>query len=243
MKLPLSGVETTCEKCSFAIWKNEQQTGCNAGRLEKFKQLGVVVDKKTSLQPYYKINRFCNMFRSEDQSVEDARKQISLKFGIVIFDEDEKFSNVAIESCKNLDYDNTKFKIVLASNQNKRFGRLFSTIHEFKSLNINSELVLSLNNENPKQVIEKDVFQKVFGCTHIIKVKTSDKINKSFLKRIDESINDDLETILVHEMNNLTCVQFYALNNTYLRFNDYDLTVDFLKQKSIESYMHKRYEE
>jgi hypothetical protein len=241
MKSPLSGVETSCEKCSFAIWKNEQQIGCNAGRLEKFEKLGEVQEKRAN--PFYKINRFCNMFRSDEQSIEDARKQISLKFGIVIFDEDEKFSNVAIESCKNLDYDNTKFKIVLASNHNKRFGRLFSTIHEFKSLNINSELVLSLNNENPKQVIEKDVFQKVFGCTHLIKMKTTDKINKSFLKRIDESINDFLERILVHECNGITCVQFYALNNTYLQFNDYDLTVDFLKQKSIESYMHKRYEE
>jgi hypothetical protein len=242
MKLPLSGVETSCEKCSFAIWENEQQTGCNAGRLEKFEKLGEVQEKKVN--PFYKINRFCNMFRSEEEPVEYARKQISLKFGIVIFDEDEKFSNVAIESCKNLDYDNTKFKIVLASNHNKRFGRLFSTIHEFKSLNINSELVISVNGEDPRDVIEKDVFQKVFGCTHLIKIKTTDKISESFLKRIDESINDLLERILVHECNNgVTCVQFYAINNTYLQFNDYDLTVDFLKQKSIENSMYKKYEE
>jgi hypothetical protein len=239
MKLPLSGVETSCERCSFAIWENDQQVACKAGRLEKFSELGIVQEKRVN--PFYKINRFCNMFRTNNQSVEEARKQIALQFGIVILDEDENFSNVAIESCKNLNYDNTKFKIVLASNHNKRFGRLFSTVHEFKSLNIKSELVLSMIKDG--FVSEKEIFEKTFGCSYLIKMKSTDAINPNFLKRIDEAINDDLETTLIHEMGNLTCVQFYTLNNTYLEFNNYDDTVEFIKQKSIENSMYKKYEE
>lgn len=241
MKSAPLGIQTSCENCSFAICKNDEQIGCKAGRLEKFKDLGVVQDDKEN--NFYKINRFCNMFRSEDQSLEDARKQIKLKFAIVIFDEDEKFCNIAINSCKEINYDISKFKIVLASKHNQRFGRLFSTIHEFKSLNINSELVLSLNKDEENSIIEKDIFQKTFGCTHLIKMKSTDFINPNFLSYIDESINDKLEAIVTYEMGNITCVQFSIVNSTYLDYHNYDDTVNAIKQKSIESSMYKKYEE
>lgn len=242
MKSQPLGVSSSCDNCSFAIRNNKKQIGCKAGRLEKFFELNVV-QTKMPWDDSYKINRFCNMFRTGNEEVEEVKKQIALTFGIVIYDDSEEFLNSAIKCCKAINYDKSKFKIIVVSKNNHRFGRLFGTIQEFKSLGINAELLFIVDKDEEQHVSEKHAFQKVYNYNYLIKMKTGDSFNPQFLNFVNESINENLDRVIVYETNGINCVQFYTLNNNYLTFNDYDKTVEFIKEQSIKGSMYKKYEE
>lgn len=243
MKLPLSEIKTNCEKCSFAIFDENNQTGCAANRLEKFQALDKAVQHSEGDKNWFLLKRFCNMYREGESSIDEAYDKIKCKFGIVIFDHDENSLDTAIESCKNIEYDKSKFFIALSSKHYKMFGKKFTQINELKSMGIKGFLITSFDNQAHVSSIEHEAFSKLYGCTHLIKVNHDQEVPKNFFDKINDSVNDKLETILMYEQNNVKCIPFWLVNNTYLEYNSYDLMSNDIKEESIEKSMYKKYEE
>lgn len=243
MKLPQSEIKTNCEKCSFAIFDGNTQIGCAAGRLEKFQALDKTIQHCENNKSWFLLKRFCNMYRESDTSVNDAYDKIKCKFGIVIFDHDEDSLDVAIESCKNIEYDKSKFFVVISSKHYKMFGKKFNQINELKNIGIKGFLITSFNNEIDASSIEHEAFSKLYGCTHLIKINHDQEIPKNFFDKINDSVNDKLETILMYEQNNVKCIPFWLVNNTYLEYNNYDLMSNDIKEESTAKSMYKKYEE
>lgn len=243
MKLPLSEIKTNCEKCSFAIFDGQNQKACSAGRLEKFQALDKAVQHSEGDKNWFLLKRFCNMYREDEVSIDDAYNKIKCKFGIVIFDHDENSLDTAIESCKNIDYDKSKFFIVISSKHYKIFGKKFNQINEFKSMGVKSFLITSFDTNADVSSIEYEAFSKLYGCTHLLKINHNEEIPKGFFNKINDSVNDKLETFLMYEQDNVKCIPFWLVNNTYLNYNSYDSMSNDIKEESIEKSMYKKYEE
>lgn len=243
MKLPLSEIKTNCEKCSFAIFDNSNQVGCSAGRLEKFQALDKAVQHSEGDKSWFLLKRFCNMYREGEASIDEAYNKIKCKFGIVIFDHDENSLDAAIESCKNIEYDKSKFFVVISSKHYRMFGKKFNQINELKNMGIKGFLITSFDDQTHVSSVEHEAFSKLYGCTHLVKINHDQVVSKSFFDRIDNSVNNKLETILMYEHNNVKCIPFWLVNNTYLEYNSYDLMSNDIKEESIEKSMYKKYEE
>lgn len=236
MKSQQLEIKTSCENCSFLISENGKQIGCNAGRLEKFIQQ----DKATlNENGYYEINRFCNMRRKEKSTVEEAYNKIKSKFGIAIFDEGDNFED-AIESCKKIQYDKNKFKISIYSKNRKIFGKLFEKVNDLKRSGIDARLFFDIEDRNISSS-EKDVFQYLYGCSHLIKINGNTEIDPMFLFNINKSLNDDLEVFFTYELNNVYCAPFWIVNQQYLNYHSYDEMMKAIIEESINSSMHKKY--
>lgn len=243
MKLPLSEIKTNCEKCSFAIFDKNEQIGCSANRLEKFQTLDKAVKHSEDNKSWFLLKRFCNMYREDEETLDKAYDKIKCKFGIVIFDHDDESTDIAIESCKNIKYDRSKFFIVISSKHTNIFRKRFDQINQLKGLGIASCVVTNVDPLNKIDAIEREAFIKLYGCSHFLKINHDQNIPKTFFDRVNHSVNDELETILMYEFNNVKCIPFWLVNNTYLEYNSYDLMSDDIKQESIENSMYKKYEE
>lgn len=242
MKLQQSEIKTNCEKCCFAKFEGNKQIGCSANRLEKFQALDKAIEHSENEKTWFLLKRFCNMYREEKVTIDDAYNKIKCKFGIAIFDHDEESLDTAIESCKNINYDRSKFFVVISSKHYKKFGKRFTQVNELKNLEIKTYLLTSLEKAE-NDYLEHEAFSKLVGCSHLIKINHDQEIPKDFLDKINNSINDELETILLHEKNNIKCIPFWLANSEYLSYNNYNLMIDAIKQKSIDNLMYRKYEE
>jgi hypothetical protein len=236
-QLQESQLKTLCEKCTFAQYENGVQKGCAADRIQKFINNGSAFFNNE----FYALTRFCNMYREEQQTVEEARKQIELTFAIVIYDnENASQLQKAIESIYLLNYNKDKFKIIISSSHNTQASYLFDIVHEFKKNAINSELIINLTNES----IDYDAFVKSVGFSYIVKMNHSSAIDKNFLSYIDEEINDKLNRFIMieDESENVLALPFWIVNKTYLDYNNFDLMVDAIRTETTKQNMYKKYE-
>lgn len=241
MKLPVSEIKTNCEKCSYAIFENGNQTGCKTGRLDKFKQLDKAAVYENENKSWYVLKRFCNLYREKEQDINEAKKQIASTFGIVVSDHNTEYSNVAIESLKDINYDQTKYKIVISSKHNKKAGELFNYVNYFNKIrDINCDLSIEL--DNVKTIIDYNMFSKCSRCAYFIKIESNKALPRDILSYVNNSINERLETISFYEGDGFTIVPSLIVNKFYIDFNDYELLLAELKRQSLEEDMYRKYE-
>ena len=84
-------INTSCKDCVFAEWNKNEQTGCELGRISKFKKNGTeVVEATDNVKDYYVVRRFCNAYRPEawGEMVEDKtqaiKEETKIRCGVVI---------------------------------------------------------------------------------------------------------------------------------------------------------------
>lgn len=237
MKLQQLEYKSSCEKCIFADYNENIQIGCKAGRLDKFKINSDIC--KSEEKTWFLLKRFCNLYREQEISLEEARKQIALTFSIVIYDYADSAFETAIKSIENIQYDKNKFKVIFSSKYNSKAGTYFNAINNLKRSNINAELIINLNNPD----IDYTSFSKAVGVSHFIKMESSIAIPPDFLNQIDQSINDNLEQIIMFEKSiddkSITCLPFWLVNKEYTNYNDYDLMTESIKNKLIKTNTYK----
>lgn len=237
MKLPLSEIKTNCEKCSFAIFKNDSQIGCKAGRLEKFHDLKKSVEHSENDKKWFILKRFCNMYREKEKSVQEARNEVKLSFGIMIYDNFESDSLESLDSIKELDYDKDKLKIIFITNSQKDISHKASIIQGLINDGFDAQLILNFE----ESLFERTAFIKCIGLNYVLKLNTDQKISNDFISKIDKSLNDDLETVLMFECQNVACFPFWFVNQEYLNYNSFDNMIDGLREKTTNANMYKKY--
>lgn len=73
-----------CKGCTFALWEGKTQTGCAAGRLEKFRALGLVTDCRDEENEFAVLGRACNLRRLEGTaSVEECLDRVRPRLAVV----------------------------------------------------------------------------------------------------------------------------------------------------------------
>ena len=241
MKLPVSEIKTNCEKCTYAEFSNGSQAGCKTERLNKFKELKVATVHQEDDKSWYLLKRFCNLYREEEQDIEAAKNQIALRFGVIVYDHKEKYSDVAIESLKNYPYIKGKYKIVISSKHNTKASNLFNYVNYFNKIeNVKCDLSIEMMDDKP--IIDYNACSKLQLCTHIVKIDSDVEMPANFLSYINESINTNLDKVMLYECGGVSVIPLWYVNNNYLNYNDYDLMLSDLKSISIQNNMYIKYE-
>lgn len=223
----------SCRNCIFSENVEGKQIGCKTKRLEKFLERNEA-SKPNDGEVYYGISRLCNMLRTDDCEIEEARKQIEPLFGIVIEHGEERSSedvSKTIESCLELDYEPTKIKIIISSPNVSYFQELMHQLNLAKKKFRAAELIFHLHNE--RYLRDTEAFKKITKASYFVKLKSGGTLDKDLFKRIDKKINDDLDQICMFETESASIVMRKIMTSLYLNYGDYDLAVDRIRELSI----------
>lgn len=252
MKLQQSEIKTSCEKCTFAKHEDNKQVGCEAGRLQKFVEKGNAFYNNE----FHVLNRFCNMYRENTESVNVARERIESVFGIAIYDNQEQ-SNIkdTIESIYSINYDKKKLKIVISSIHNESASYFFETVNKFKQAGFDAEFVITFSEAGKQELftgsnkIDYVTYIKFVNsppkhsqCSHLVKVTNNTPIDPDLFKKIDVELNDNLEKIVMFESENVIVLPFWLVNKVYLDYNHFDKMADSIRLDAIKNNMYKKYE-
>ena len=231
-----SSTAMTCQGCVFAEYEGATQYGCSADRIRKFSDQGALALLPEDDVTVFGINRFCNLYRDkkwlDNQEIEDsplqiARKEIEPTFGIVVYDRNVTGRNLkkTMESIKNLDYDKKKMFVVInhipyPDKQNPDVKEYVEIVNDLNSHGIKTVSVL--NRVNEPRLVDYNAFSRCVSASHLVKMDSLSEIPKDMLRRVDLSLNEDMEKIIVFRHKSISCVSFPTVNNEYLNHNDFD---------------------
>lgn len=131
---------TSCEKCVFAQFNTETQTGCDLGRLEKFKK----TNRTEEHENHYQILGICNTCRGEKWAnnylgknlVAQVQKEIEVKLDFVLLsiNNDPIFIHNELPdlvlSCINQKRIKPKNIIIVVKNKALNYKKLYNDINE-----------------------------------------------------------------------------------------------------------------
>ena len=247
-----------CEGCIFAEIEDDYQYGCAAGRISKFAEDGDIVAVDGEKTSFFGLKRFCNLYRDDewlenniegnagvdDKPVQEALTESEPVFGIVVYDvscDGKNDLDKTIESIKNINYNKKKIQVVLSSrplNSGKiQVSDLVHKCNQINEIGIECHLVLNRTQEIPKR--DYDAFSKFSSVSHLIKSTSCDAIPEYMLKEIHTSLNIDMEKNLVFQHGSISCISFPVVNNEYLKYNDFELMVESIKNMAIQAGMIK----
>lgn len=237
---------------------NHHQTGCEAGRLEKFKS-----SEKCSIQDngFYKLPRFCNMFRHDewfedrlDEGLQDRKKIVQaakdeskLIFGFIV--DGASGIEKTMDSIVKLDYDNSKLRVIVSlffADTTLRQRR--DVMDQINIMTKKEDPVMSqmtFHTTKEQEVIDGHCFTPLHGerCSYIAKIKSGAEIDEGYLSYIDRLINDDLKSYTFFEdSNGIEMINTKVINKSYLQFRDYDTMCKELKQMAKTQGSYKRYD-
>lgn len=236
-----SSTAMTCQGCIFAEYEGDTQYGCSADRIRKFSDQGDLALLPEDDVTVFGINRLCNLYRDkswlEKQQYQEtefewnlltiARKEAEPTFGIVIYDRNVTGRNLkkTMESIKNLDYDKKKMFVVInyipyPDKQNPDVKEYVEIVNDLNSHGIKTVSVL--NKVNEPRLVDYNAFSRCTSASHLVKMDSLSEIPKDMLRRVDLSLNEDMEKIIVFRHDSVSCVSFPTVNNEYLNHNDFD---------------------
>lgn len=233
-------MQSSCSKCVFAKTDGYNQTGCYAGRIEKFIALGA--QKNDS--GYYTIPSVCNLSRDKNvwrkdadnmnEMLSAARYEVAPLFGVAVRDcpgkplsELEK----TVESIIALDYDKDKIKTVLSSFPGRGLSAVSHLVNVMKERgNKHSSCVFHINHRTYAK--DTEVFKKLTQAHYFVNVQAGTVLRPDLFKIVDESLNESLEKIFMFEDHGVTIVNKHVMTKVYLDFSDYDKAVDHIRSLS-----------
>lgn len=224
-----------CSECVFAIIDADKnnQTGCKANRLDNLIRLKKA--HKKDLEQFYTLTQFCNMYRSEECSVEIARQQAEPLFGIVIHhEESNSLQDVenTVRSILDIDYPSNKVKIIISSPSVKYFQSLMHLVNIVKEKFQHCELIL--HSHNNVRIRDTECFKKLKEASFFVKIISGKTIESNIFKTIDKLINEYLNQLCMIETEAVTIILKRVMNEIYLKYQNYDLATNYIRKISIE---------
>lgn len=197
---PVELAKTSCKNCCFAIYENITQTGCELGRVDRFRSVNKVVEAYDNDKEFYVIQDFCNCYRSnkDSVSVEEAKKQIAPTFDVLINCQDitQEASQKIKTFLDKITYYKNKIKVTFyyQHDQNKDSkSRALELIAIYQPL-LNSSVSVCLETES---YLQEYLFKKSPGTyVCLINCKNVDSLNSRAFEEINDKINNSLEKVL-----------------------------------------------
>lgn len=223
-------VQTSCKDCVFALYEGDTQYGCDFARTDKFKEKGKLIEAKDDLKEFFVIDGFCNRYRTKDwgawaegENAEEAViNETSPTFGLVVYDSQNKISFLdgAIASLKKVNYDKSKINVVISSYVEKDCVDLIVKVEDLKKDGFKASVVFNYENST-QAMIDKAAFQKCIGYHYLGKMEHFSIIDPDYFKKVDKSLNDDLEQIILFEKDGVSFLPFRVVNSEYLNYQDF----------------------
>jgi len=233
MKSPQNDkVAMTCKGCKFAKKLEGEhignlQIGCRGKRIKSFKERQECLVVREATGTLYGLTRLCNLYRDEDTEItlEEAQNEIKPTFGIAIYDEGtpDKVEKT-ISSILDTQYPPDKIKVIISSFTTKDVSKMAHLTNALINNGFkNSRLVLTGVKE--ARVRDFSCFSNLYGSNYLSKLHAGDIINPDLFSKIDTSLNYDLDKNIIFKQGNITCSLFSAINNEYLKHNDFNKTI------------------
>jgi len=214
-------------------------------------------DPDTEVHSYFKLDRFCNMYRTSDWKyqlgeIEKPLKEIAQEeavstFGIVIESDDQNEEDIksTFDSIIETDYAKNKISVVLSAKIKSMHTQIF--LNEVERLRAKGpECQLVFHVENDQWVRDRDAFANLMTGKYnfIIKIKAGQKVDSEFFRFVDKEVNEILDMAAFFEDcdNGIIAIPFGVVNAAYLDFQDYDLMMKELKTISIDQRSYREYE-
>jgi len=242
---------TPCKDCAFSEYKDDVQTGCSAGRIEKFKELGQVLGTRTSDgKTYDVVSRFCNYFRTSkwhelnpENPLEIVRDQSAITFGIAVNCENHNEEKIGktISCLENIDYDPEKITIVLSVDDPKNITHLVHGVNVLKRKF--HRVFLVKNNQDITQIKDFDVFSKCANRSYFTTLEVGGTFSPNLFSGINKLINEDLLKLVFIESSDTQTLSSEVVKRQYLNYRDYNLMMSEIKEQSKHSDMYAYYEE
>ncbi len=204
-------IKTSCRDCLFAQWDGRTQTGCEFDKINKYKNIGVVVEQIVENDmKCYTINALCTTSRAITwpkvslkhdilKLKELAREEAKIYTDcIIICNEFNKEKlDVTIKDALNQTF---KFKNIIVATKDKPTDYIIYCIENIGYKN-NWELVsINLDNKPENQDEESFIFDEAIykvKSTYYTIYKAGDRINNRISEAIDYAIGDVLHRFLV----------------------------------------------
>lgn len=218
----------SCRGCKFSRGTDN----CEAGRVEKFRNRDELVEIEDQDGTIYGIKRFCNLYRDEDSDItlEEARTQVSPKFGIAIFDDgDTPNVEATINSIINADYKFSKLAVIISAVKAQDVSRLAHLINMLHEKGSKASTLVITSSEAPEEVRYFDCFTNLVQANYLIKVNSGTIFPSDLFSDIDTSLNENLEKNIFFQKGEIECVSFKAINDEYHNYGSYDSTVEGIK--------------
>ncbi len=231
----------TCKGCKFSKKVGNLQTGCTAERVKKFKERNECWAIPEDDGTVYGLTRLCNLYRDTDSAVtlEQAQDEIMPTFGIAIYDEGTPDQvEKTVNSIIAIQYPVDKIRVVISSFTVQDVSRMTELTNRLIKRGLkNPQLVLT--GIKTSKVRDFSCFSKLYGSNYLIKLNAGDTITPDFFHKIDVSLNYDLDKNIIFKQNDTICSLFPAINDEYLKHNDFTKTVEKIEAMAKSSKMVK----
>lgn len=237
---------TPCKDCAFSEYKDDIQTGCSAGRIEKFKELNQVLETRTSDgKTYDVVSRFCNYFRTSkwhefnpENCLEIVRAESAITFGIAVNCENHDNEKIrkTISSFENIDYDPEKITVVLHVDDSKDINHLVHSVNVLKRKF--HRVFLVKNNQEITQIKDFDVFSKCANRSYFTTLNVGGMVPPDLFSEINKLVNEDLLKLVFIESLDTQTLSSEVVKRQYLNYKDYNLMTSEIKEQSKQSDMY-----
>ena len=132
-------IKTNCRDCTFSIYEGQTQTGCEANRIDTFRDQGYLVEAYDEEKEFYLIERLCNLStHDENANLEDSRNKVSLSFDLFMQCSDIKLDMDLQKTVDQFAYD--KLNILLMHDYEEASKQQRIKIFELSKLLPNSTI-------------------------------------------------------------------------------------------------------
>ena len=170
--------KTSCQKCTFALYNDTTQIGCQAKRLQYFSLLECYNEES---EFFVTLDYPCNLYRTENwardkqenERLQIAYKEIELHYTVIT-------SSVDFEE-----------KINKLNNQGITPKKIYCFLIGEKPSIIQNNIEYVKFIENVKSPIHK-IIKRIRTATNILYLDQKDSINNGFMERLNSLVNIDM---------------------------------------------------
>jgi hypothetical protein len=214
----LAAVHTVCKSCTFATYQKDTQTGCQLGRLEKFRGRGLeVVEACDEEKEFFIVNgRTCNAFRDRasqwaqkvfaDNRPDAVRREIAVRADVVVhagdFPTEQELLDALAATLLSLEGQTLRpASVIVMSNQDTAKIPL---LHAWLAVNADglnwrlTNVLERLPDESRlPPVVTVDLVANQLRWHYVTFLKAGETVKKNFFEGLDRAVNDELRSVAV----------------------------------------------
>jgi hypothetical protein len=209
-----------CKNCYFAIYRGKTQTGCDLGRIDKFREIGTEIIEaydESDTEFYVVSGRRCNTYRNQEWFEKNTRSNIPLKE--LVRKEEQRIYDIIVLTHDNDHIENILHTVNTASIQTvaplsiiigiNDENILVPLINALKSNDVRNWKIASVLEDAPQL---DEAVKSVIGVFYAV-FHAGSTIPPDFLQNVDDIVNERLypfSLILPNHKNNGMVVRYNA---------------------------------
>ena len=238
----ITSAVTSCRECKFSIYEDrgekKVQTGCEAGRLDKFESIRHCKDED---REYYMIGDACNYYALEgsEKNLKDIEQDKTKRFALIVYcDENNRDILKTVNSILDSDYKPERVRVIICHDYREELklrkevslgiDRLVSSGHTSMAI------VTSDHTDLDREPFRHTKSSDNFCCV----LKAGEVVGKNCFKNINDSWNNQLAKYVFVESEGNSYILRKVISARYLDYKDYALMVDGVREEAIKQNLH-----